>query len=423
MVSTPMKAHGMFVRVIHVALVVACAMPLMSRAADDRRAQAYFGQIAAACPDKAKEETCIGEIRQLLLRMEKECVEIERQCEPGQTLLRRIFGDTHRDSLADLVVYWQQSTPGTFNHHRPAMMWRGKLTPYLYGVRDVYVLIFTEFRSCVSSFLRTEYKSEPNPFSGLFGLLGKSVAASDGSGSAKDKAGNTPIGWISLTGRQDSPLWMAVAPGSVDVNSVNRVNIRYDQPKRAQAHAPGEGQVKNPASPSAQNITPSECEDESDSTASFYQGNFVASNAFFSNSPDSYATFAIAIGATRNVADTSLGPSSSAVNGYGLVKFYVPGCEVLGLSNFRGSTFCERFLDWRPRLKAGPGDTNSHSVSLGLVVGTNVFNSAFSELLVGVSLGHVVGNVGIIVGRNYLPGTTSHPKRHQRPFVGLDYSF
>jgi hypothetical protein len=250
-------------------------------------------------------------------------------------------------------------------------MWRNRNTPHLYGVRDIYAVVLTEHKACLDAFVSTEYKSEPNPFSALFKVLGAPIEPSAAKTGERQKA---EFSWYPLSGNPAMPgMWLAIARAGVDVNSINRITV---QPRQ-------------------------ECEPGKAPTA--YAGDFLAANGFFSNSPASRVSVSLALGWTTGTRDTSVssGGSNQNLNGYALAKFFI----------------------LRPELRAGPGSTG-RTPSLGVVVGTNVINSAFSELVVGLSAGHLVGNVGLVAGVNSIAGAKdSTSGRKARPFIGLDYTF
>lgn len=368
---------------------------------DVPEARRYFGHIEAPCTARqglTAEQQCSQVIQPLLDKLKTECQKIDSPCQPGVELMQQLFGHTYRSVLPDYILYFRQDhRDGRIHfsaHTPPVLIWRGMNTPHLYGVRDVYVVVFTEKKACLDAFVTTEYKSEPNPFSAVLGLLGGKEPAQSKPNDTQQKGTFT---WYPLSGDPaDSPMWFGISGVKVDVNSSNRITVRYVQPTTGKADA------KSESSP------PEECKDPNPGHKDGvpkYTGDFGAANAFFSNSPDSWVTVAFALGLTTNTHDTSVssGGSNRSFNGYAMAKFFLPGN--------------------RPQLRAGPGSVG-HTRSLGVVVGTNLTHSPFDELLVGVSWGHLVGNVGLVVGLNSVAGKKDTAQgRQQRPFIGLDYSF
>ena len=98
------------------------------------------------------------------------------------------------------------------------------------------------------------------------------------------------------------------------------------------------------------------------------------------------------------------------VNGYALAKVYL----------------------LRPRLKVGPRKHTQYRYSIALVAGTNVGDGTFDELIGGISVGHLIGKLGLTVAVNgvkpkeAMDGAESGGDgrgRRARLFVGLDYTF
>lgn len=386
---------------------------------DPKGAHLYFGHIQAACygPDKATVELRCNEIRELLLKFQ-DCTEIDAKdnCAAGEALLRRLFGSTYRDTLPDYIVYFdQRGGQGKFVIGQPVLMWKNRNTPHLYGVRDIYAIVLTEHKVCLDAFVSTDYKSEPNPFSAVFSVLGSKIEPTQPKGAERHQ--KAQFAWYPLSGDPAmAGLWFGIARVSVDVNTTNRITVQYHQPKpptekdKQTTAKAGEEKAEKAKSGGAE-----ECSDPGVLDASGkpklgadgkpipYTGNVLAANGFFSNSPDSDVTVSLALGATLNTRETSLasGGSNLALNGYALAKFYLV----------------------RPELRAGPV-APGYRRSWGVVVGTNIVHSPFDELIVGLSRGHLWGNVGVVAGMNSIAGKKDTQQgRKQRAFVGLDYSF
>lgn len=401
-----MKKKIRFISAICLAFGVSAAW---GQPVDARR---YFGHIEAPChPSKGKAacDELIARIRNL-----DNCKTADDKCDEGKYILRALFGENYRNTLPDFLLYLdQRSRPDgevqdLFRASKPVLMFRDQNTPHLFGVRDVYAFVFSEKKACIDGVVATEFRNEPNPFSAIFTVLGKSFTGSGAA--AKDDREPINFAWYPLSGNPKAPgMWYGVARAGIDVGSTNRITVRYKQPKPKPAAKDEKAAEKDKPKPQA---TAAGEEDEctappvpAGQEAAVYAGNFLAANAFFSNSPDSQVTVALALGTTFNVKDTSVasGGSDVSYNGYALVKFYP-----------------ERF---RPRLHAGPQEVGPRK-SFGWVVGTNVLNDAFAEFVFGASLGHIWGNVGVTAGINSIEGKKDTDQgRKERLFLGLDYSF
>jgi hypothetical protein len=356
----------------------------------------FFGNILAPCAGDEKlpagQRKCDA-LKEDLRKLKAECGNIDEPCPTGVKILEQLYGKkTYRSSLPDFIVYLEQKPKGMFVGDAPptgVLIWRGNNTPHLYGARDLYALVFSEQKACLEASVAMDFKSEPNPFSGLFAAIGSK--ADDPKAPASDRKA-APLRWYPLSGdSQRSELWIGVAQLAIEVNSVDRLNIQFAQPKAPSKDAP-----------------PDECTAGNAGNAD-YKANYLAANAFFSNSPDSRVGISFALGMTTNPKSTTVSTGDGAnqyFNGYAFAKLYIR----------------------QPQLRAAPEvETESLSarrVSYALVLGTNVTKTSFSEIVVGVSAGHILGNMGVILGLNSLAGApASDNGRKWRPYLGLEYSF
>jgi hypothetical protein len=413
------------------ALVQLILPVVVARAADD--AAPFFGQVQAACPTK---EAC-DELRKELLKLDA-CSTLEVECKPANRIFEMLFGKSFQPGLPDFIVYFDQQTVGrgTFSKHEPRLMWKGKVTPHLDGVREVYAIVLTEHRACLDGHVTTHYKSEPNPFSAVLAVLGSKQEAAAPKASERTSA---DFHWYPLSGKPNDPrMWLAMARFGVDVNSASRITIEYSQPRKVTAgeraqggealECPGEkaeagkdGGKGTKKAVAAGNhyvrpvvggiegfievaVVPDVMTKEAADTslAEKYNGDFLAVNGIFSNSSSSYATMALALGISFKVNGTSVasGGSSQAFNGYAMAKVYL----------------------LRPQVRA-EADRPGRGASVGVAFGTGV-KAPFDEFVFALSLGHVIGSAGFLAGGNYIAGAKDSTNgRKWCPFFGMDYSF
>jgi hypothetical protein len=357
----------------------------------------HIGQINAPCADAPPGACVINHD----LRVIDECTKIDTECEGGNQLLDDLFGHTRHTKFANYIVYFDQhDTPGTFVNHRPILMWNARNTRYLYGVQEVYVLLLTEYKACLSAQITTIAKNEPNPFDAVLKALGKPLGPTDSPVALKTQAAK--LFWYPLSGDEKKPvMWLAIGSLPVETGTTDWITVQFTKPK-VQSKSQQEEKPLN---------LPDECVVEWPVT---YKAPFLAHNAFFSDNREGRVGVGIAFGLTfsgRKVGPD--GTSNQNLNGYALAKVYP-------------------FSHFRPRLVTDPNSTGGSIAyvrpSLGIVIGTNIFgDSSFSELLVGVSVGHLFGTVGLIVGVNdFLPAKPPAGevnRRRGRPFVGIEYSF
>jgi hypothetical protein len=397
----------------------------------------YFGHIQPAC----WHDECDA-VKLDLLELDT-CIQPDAPCQPAENLLIQIFGATYRPELPDFIVYFEQSErAGLLRGHQPVLLWKHKNTPHLFGAPFVYVIVLTEHPLCLSGHVTTVYKNEPNPLPALFAAFGSTIPQ------AAQKASETKAGefvWYPLSGdRCHAAMWFAMARFVVDVNTTERITVEYSQalpnepstgaekpsadrpqtdkpsavttrwadagnsrcesvpqcvgaegdPKKGEPAKTSGGATAHVGAPQATGVHEGELKS--------YSGDFLAVNGFFSNSPDAYATISIALGASFDVRHTAVesGGSKLGLNGYALVKFYAR----------------------RPRVRVGP-NSDGMRFSLGAFFGTGV-KSPFDELVFGLSLGHLLGNVGLVGGGNYIAAPKdAKAGRKLCGFAGIDYTF
>lgn len=370
-----------------------CGVKLSER--NDTATLHHFGEITAPCEGKTAENCCVKNDLDAL----EHCDLIDSDCAAANRLLDRIFGDTRHTKFANFIVHFDQDhTPGRFTDHQPILMWNRKNTRFLYGVQEVYILLFTEYKACFTVRGTTLTKSEPNPFEIVLGILGKGTGSVDNKTSLVTKPAD--LVWYPLSGDPNHPaMWLAIASVPVDVNTTDWITVSYTQPKPAKEKSDKAPEV------------PDECVADPENPLT-YTGTFLAYNAFFSDNRESHVGVAVAFGGTWTKGQSAPGTATNPyLNGYALAELYVMRPKVIPNRNETGS-----LVRYRP--------------SVGIAVGTNITNSPFNELVAGVSVGHLVGNVGVIGGVNYfLPdvgssSTTPAVRRRQhRPFFGIEYSF
>src|SRR5437764_14567166 len=116
------------------------------------RSNQHFGEIVAPCAGKTVENCPITRDLDAI----EECDYVESGCAGGNKLLNDLFGETRHTKFANYVVFFDQDhTPGTFQHHQPILMWNQKNTPYLYGVQEVFILLFTQYKACFTGYPTT----------------------------------------------------------------------------------------------------------------------------------------------------------------------------------------------------------------------------------------------------------------------------
>jgi hypothetical protein len=302
----------------------------------------------------------------------------------------------------------------------------------------------------------------------------------DGKSSAPKAAAKPPpqFTWYPLSGDPDRPgMWMAIARLALDQNSQDHVTISYQQPTpptikisgpaKSQSSTSPDGEAADPPAgtpkaikpkksdgksdgadqrysytlevpadevpelddatkklcdPPPKDKTPPKREDRSTVTeieelrkqlacdrAAFqpnYKGKFLAANAFFSNSFADRSAISVALGITFNERTTSAASSGNeGVNAFALAKFYLCG-------------------ECRPKLPPSPNPNSSiNAPSWGIVLGAKLSKSPFDEIALGIAAGHLIGNVGLVLGADVIAGASPSSGRVWRPLLAVDYTF
>lgn len=452
-----------------------------------RKASSYFGGVdRIACSE-------IDDLKTDLTEAAAACTMIEADCPRADQALRRLFGDLHRRDLPDFVIYLDHDQPDDPLEPRlTLLMWKGKVTPYLFGSRHVWAVVFSPKPLPLDAQITTVVKRESNPFTALQALVSLSPPAPE----AKAPVSETKQVYWNPVARDWSPeadtcqFWIGWARLGIELDSVNRLTVSIRQPTHTLTvtETPAKEsrtetaetkttvtQTKSPGASSSEssivtktkeNLDPEKCTDSDvkpcstrETTTTEKKGSdsdtektetvtvdpqvkitrtagtttnerqrkmegpypvtvqppldndtaFGALSAHFSNSRRTRAGFGIGLGVTDNVNDTALGQvagdatvgtTDTAVNAYALAKAYLR----------------------KPRLRVGrkrPG----WRPSIAFVAGTNVGENTFEELVFGLSLGHVFGNVGIVAGVNRVRPRAGDSGRKTKPFLAVEYSF
>lgn len=304
-------------------------------------------------------------VRAMLDEIDEVCTQrIRSRCRPGVDLLLRFFGGSYRDDLPDFIVHLEGDDGERLRANQPVLLFNRRNTPYLQGVQHIYLLIFSDREVPLSARLTTIQEKEANPFAGVLSVAGLGDAgATAPSISAEDAS--IEVSWTRLGNPEVSdPIYLGLG----------RLPIRSDVVARL-------------------TLIPDDYE----------QVSFQAVTAHLSNSHSGATAFAGGLAATFDIDDTLLAEETSdpAFNGYVLAKFYLPG--------------------QRPLLDVRPNKRSLYQRSTAFVFGTNVTNDAFSELVIGLSFGHLWGKAGIVVAANWV--STDDGDREAKGMLGVDFTF
>ena len=396
------------------AVIVSLALAPALMAADDaepgdtskREAQRYFHSKSL--------ETDIEDLRSWLSCLEECCNRINKPCEVGDKILAWLYG-IRRHELPNFIVYLkapQNDGTGSLMAVPPSLIWRKKNTPYVRGADQIWVLVFSDRDPKIELDVElvTLFEKTANPFSGLLAALKVAPGTSVPEPARPEK---TEIKtWTRLGPAEgDSVLYLGTARLPVANDSVNFLSLVPSAETESNDELarpwpwPEDAEVTLVVRPKLPSST--ERDDNQETKAGGAQSeeslktDLRLVSGHFSNSSASLVAFSVGLIGTLNAEDTALAEETH-FNGYALAKIYVRRPRI--------KAFLE---EGRVSLRTRP--------SLGLVLGTGL-DDLFEEVVVGVSIGHVLGRTGVVLGANRIPRveTVDH---EWRPFVGLEYTF
>ncbi len=368
----------------------------------ERRSEYYFHPTERLEPDE------VDQLRKKLKCAAKECREIGEPCTQASKALSLLFEETFRQALPDVVVYIEREEGGSLKTYRPILLWKGKNTPYLFGARHLYVLLISDERLSLSARLTTIVEKGTNPLSGVLALLEFTPPGDSAAPEPETEA--KEVSWQAV-GKWPQDPYMGWARLDIALDSVNRLTIsERGETVSREVTQPCPGCPPSETKITRKAVGPEPLPGDAEEVP------FREITAHVSNSRPSYAGIGAAFGATFDVEDTALGDNGDIhPNAYALAKFYP-------------------FPSARPRLKVGPNHRKLFRRSLALVVGTNVTDDPLEEILLGVSVGHLMGKVGFTAAVNLVKppapmeddateeGSGSR-NRESKFFFGIDYTF
>lgn len=352
-----------------------------------------------------------GKLEHWLHCLPEICSQIDRECSLGDRILTSLYG-VRRHELPNFIVFLEDHAGpiSPFTATDPSLIWRRRSTPYLRGVDHIWVVVFSKR---VPAFdlqveLLTLFEKSANPFAGLFGLLKvvPATAAQEPPPAKSVEARITASGWrsLALEGSEEhlfiSTARLPVANESVNFLSIVQVPKRGEEVLLTQSLAE-DGEVALVVRPKPAVASPEEerTPNEEKEDSAVPQHHLVSGH--FSNTSPNRVAFSVGLAGTLNAEATSL-KDETHFNGYALAKLYVR----------------------RPRIKAflKEGRVGRRSrPSVGFVAGTSL-DDLFEEIVVGVSIGHILGRTGVVLGANRTP-RLDDIDRKWRPWVGFDYTF
>lgn len=313
-------------------------------------------------------------IRQALLRIESECPKTQQKCAAVKNFYRAAFGDLNLDNLPILVVYVDESGDVRVNR----LLWRNHVTPYVHGVQNVWLAVFSEKQVDLNAELSILWAKRGSMAAGL-----RDVFVPSGRRTREDREAQDltePIPMFELSARAvevEDELWLGSHRFYVEPNTAYRVVMRPADEK------------------------------------SYEMVNFEESHARFTSSKRQSVGVGLGLGYTGDISDEEVPPEED-------VSGIRTSSGVLG-AYWTVSVYVKRPLLVKPiGRKQGSRYSTSYAVTFG--VNLNIFE--LDQFVLGVNIGHLFGRHGMIVGVNFIdPFSSTEDPPTAKPFVAVNFLF
>lgn len=331
----------------------------------------YFGTIHEL------EGEDVDRLRSLLSAIGEECTRLEKVCPAAGELYSLISGSFHMASQPIHVVYIDGDNKVRTN----VLLVNDRVTPFMYGQRNVWVAVFADNHLDLEARLTTLWRQKKGSLSNLEGVF---VSEGRQTTEAREAQGETlPMVFDRLSGSSvGDDLYYSTVRFFIEPLGVYSTSV-YPVEEQREAKA-----------------------------------GFVEARANFSNSMDRSLDLGLALGATLrteavddlvlegvNVGDANL-------NLYVMIDIYIVKPTVLS-----------------PMVKSFWG---RYRPSIGIALGTNIQFWDAQEINVGLSIGHIVGRHGLVFGVNIidapnpgvdLPEGVQPEDRLIRPYIAGLFKF
>lgn len=311
-------------------------------------------------------------LRELLGSLNTVCEKVPKKCTIADELYHEIFGNLNNQNLPILLVYLDEDMEVQANR----LIWRRSATPFVYGVQNVWVMIFSDTEVHLQVQLTNLYSDQTGIAEGLGNIFISSGRRTQEDGSAREWDRQIDLQpWNSEPSVEDT-LWFGAERFYVDVDTGYKISILPANDKTREA------------------------------------SDFERIEARFTNTKRRSVDFGIGFGVTGDISDEDL-ENAGDVDGIrtdnGILSAY-----------WMVHTYIRRptLLDPITR-RAGSRYRISYAVTFGLNL--DVFN--LDQFIVGLNVGHLFGRHGIVVGANILDLFESKQDTTIKPFFGVAFTF
>lgn len=352
-------------------IVLTLGVPMGTEAGTMGDPGTYFGTVQELGGEK------VDELRSLLIAIGEDCTRLEKKCPAGDELFALVSGGFNMASQPIHLVYIDEANRVRTNvvllHHR--------VTPFMYGQRNVWVAVFAENPLNLEARLTTLWRQRKGSLSGLQGVFVSEGRETTEAREAQGDSARLEFDRLSGSAVGDDLYYSTGRFFLEPLGVYNTSVLPVEKPEDAQA-------------------------------------GFVEARANFSNSLDRSLDLGLALGATLRtepiddlvLEGVNIGEAN--LNLYLMVDIYIVKPTVLSpmVQSFWGR--------YRP--------------SIGIALGTNLKFWDAQEINVGVSLGHLVGRHGLVFGVNIIngpsdsevpPGVENSDDRLIRPYIAGLFKF
>jgi hypothetical protein len=345
---------------IFTGLLVASATPPCSAG---KPATTFFGTISDTEVDE------LEGLRDILTRVGDECTEVGHRCRAADELFAELSGEISTRNLPIHVVYIDREGEVKVN----ALFWNRKVTPYLWGVQSLALMVFSEREIPLEVSISTLWQQSGGVSGGLRNVF---IPAGERTRIARESQTETrALEFSDLTGPGlEDHLWYARDLFFIEPLSAYRLTIGLPDPEAADV-------------------------------------GFREIQVNFSNSTKNSTSAALGLGATLNLDEDSTPTTGGGVYvGNTRINLYL----MLNVDIIRPALVKPIADKWGGRFRP----------SVGLAFGVNIQFWETEEIIFGVNFGHLFGTHGITAGVNIIdPFSDKDVATEVRPYVGVDFRF
>jgi len=323
----------------------------------------YFGSVHEL------EGQRVDDLRQLLIAIGEECTRVDKKCVPSTELFELVSDRLNMGGFPTLLVYIDENSRIRTN----VLIDRKRVTPFLYGQRNVFVAVFSEHSLDLEARLTTLWRQRKSTFSNLDGVFVTEGQKTVEGREAQEETGRMVFDRLSGNDASDD-LFYSTGRFFIEPLGVYSVTV-----------VPVDG--------------PAEMEPD-----------FVELRANLSNSLDASVGFGLALGATLRTEETDdlilegVSVGDANLNLYLALDIYIIKPAVLA-----------------PMTQSIWG---RYRPSIGITLATNIEFWEAKEFIVGVSIGHLFGKHGLVVGANIIDAPSEiDDDRLIRPFIAGVFKF